>query len=113
MVQEIGGFADEDGKHTYNLLVLSVIGYLIIVPVVLVAIIMDEDPGKILSVLLFGIGAIMNLAAGIICFITYSDRKDYSYGGYDNTGSYLALGITTIICGALMLVDVILNLLDK
>lgn len=64
---------------------------------------MDEQPTKILTLLLFFTGGVLNIVAGIVCFVW---RSEIEY--HNNKGAFLALGMTTIICGVLMIVDMIL-----
>lgn len=91
--------------HTYSLLVISVVGYLIITSAFLTVIYYDEDPSKALTVLLFLPGAILNCTSGVLCFIRYSNPEDYD-GAEGKT--WLILGIVTISNGILMLIDVII-----
>lgn len=92
----------------YNLIIVCTIGYMIILLAFLISIIMDEDIPKIFTLLIFFTGGILNIVAGIICFIWRSDSH------YENDrGTLLALGLMTIICGCLMIVDMILLVLNK
>lgn len=96
----------------YNLVVICTIGYLLILACYLIAVIIDKDVQKIFLLLLLVVGGILNIVAGIVCFIRHSDTKGWANhrGG---SGTYLALGMTTLVCGILMLVDVILIMIKK
>lgn len=87
-----------------DLLITAVIVYVIITLAFIIVIIVDDNP-RMLCMIFFGTGGILNVVGGILCFMLYSD--------YDSCGNCMILGITTIVCGILMIVDTILLLLNK
>lgn len=93
-----------------DLISTAVIGYLIITLGFIIAIIID-DTHKLLSMILFGTGGVLNIVSGILCILHYLDiRGSYGHG---SSGNSLILGITTLACGIIMIVDVVLNFLNK
>lgn len=81
--------------------IVAILGYLIICLCILTTIILDEDSKGRLPVILIAIGAVLNIATGILFIMRYDDLKSFN-----NMEHLAAIGSLQLLCGLVMAVDV-------
>lgn len=96
--------------RSQDLISAAVIGCLILTLVFIVVIIIDGSH-RLLAMIPFGIGGILSIAAGILCIMHYLDIRGLC--GHGSSRNSLILGLTTLVCGILMIGDVVLMFFKK
>lgn len=94
-------------KMVSHVIVSSVIAYLIICMAYFIVKIFDDEDGKLLALLLHITGGVLNCVSGIFCFMSFADSSYVTEGERRKGGdiALMVLGITTIACGVLLIID--------